>query len=39
MIELGEVNRLKSPEDPVVIDSEPTVMWKREPLVAVTVKL
>jgi hypothetical protein len=39
VIELGEVNRLKSPEDPVAISSEPTVLWKREPAVPVTVKL
>jgi hypothetical protein len=38
-IELGEVNRPKSPEDPVVIDSEPTALWEREPLFPVTVKL
>ena len=37
MIEVGEVNRLKSPEELVVIDSEPTALWKREPPVAVTV--
>jgi hypothetical protein len=36
-IELGEVNRLKSPEDPAVIDSEPTALWEREPLFPVTV--
>jgi hypothetical protein len=36
-IELGEVNMLKSPDDPVVIDSEPTELWEREPVFPVTV--
>jgi len=36
-IELGEVNRLKSPEDPVVIDSEPTALWESDPLFPMTV--
>jgi hypothetical protein len=36
-IELGEVNRLKSPVDLVVIISEPTALWEREPLFPVTV--
>jgi hypothetical protein len=37
MIELGEVNRLKSPEEAVVINREPTAVWNRDPLVPVTV--
>lgn len=36
-IEPGEVNRAKSLGDVIVINSEPTALWMREPLCPVTV--